>query len=119
MRRKFTVAALAMLSVAAAAKAEETFETWAILRASFPSTGGNGIIIGEYRPILIGDRCLTNFTATEPSGTVHHNIVLFEAVPAQGGILCANGKWSALDGSASGTTPFRVFFKDGVIRGSP
>ena len=116
---KFALAALAMLGISAAAQVEETYETWAILRTSFPSTGGNGIVIGEYRPILIGDRCVTNFTATEPNGIGHRNIVLFDAVPVQGGVLCTNGKWSALDGSASGTTPFRVFLKDGVIRGSP
>jgi hypothetical protein len=37
----------------------------------------------------------------------------------QGGTLCTNGKWRAADGSASGTTPFRVFIKDGVKRRSP
>jgi len=45
--------------------------------------------------------------------------VEFDAVPAQGGILCTNGKWRARDGSASGTTPYRVFIKDGIKRGSP
>ena len=45
--------------------------------------------------------------------------VEFEAVPVQGGTLCQNGKWRTFDGGASGTTPFRVFFKDGVFRGSP
>ena len=30
-----------------------------------------------------------------------------------------NGKWQALDGSMSGTTPLRVFIKDGVRRRSP
>lgn len=40
-------------------------------------------------------------------------------VAAQGGTLCQNGKWRAFDGGASGTTPYRLFFKDGVFRGSP
>jgi hypothetical protein len=40
-------------------------------------------------------------------------------VPTQGGTLCTNGRWRARDGSASGTTPYQVFFKDGVRRGSP
>jgi hypothetical protein len=40
------------------------------------------------------------------------------AMPAQGGTLCHNGKWRAFDGSATGTMPYRVFFKDGVFRGS-
>jgi hypothetical protein len=30
-----------------------------------------------------------------------------------------NGRWQALDGSMSGTTPFRVFIKDSLIRRSP
>ena len=37
----------------------------------------------------------------------------------QGGTLCDNGKWRAKDGSATGTTPFRVFAKDGGVRRSP
>jgi hypothetical protein len=37
----------------------------------------------------------------------------------QGGTLCANGKWRAMAGSATGTTPFRIFFKDGSFRRAP
>ena len=62
---------------------------------------------------------MTNFTATEPSGKIYYNMVEFEAVPMQGGILCTDGKWRAVDGSASGTTPLRVFIKDGISRRSP
>jgi hypothetical protein len=40
-------------------------------------------------------------------------------VAVQGGTLCHNGKWRAKDGNATGTTPFRVFIKDGVTRRSP
>jgi hypothetical protein len=50
---------------------------------------------------------------------VYPNFIEFEAVSAQGGTLCQNGKWRAFDGVASGTTPYRVFFKDGVFRGAP
>ena len=42
-----------------------------------------------------------------------------EIVQVQGGTLCTKGVWRARDGSASGTTPFRVFIKDGVTRRSP
>ena len=42
-----------------------------------------------------------------------------DTVQVQGGTLCTEGKWRARDGSASGTTPFRVFIKDGVTRRSP
>jgi hypothetical protein len=62
---------------------------------------------------------VTKFTATEPGGKVYYNIVEFETVAVQGGILCTNGKWRAEDASMAGTTPFRVFFKDGVRRRSP
>ena len=54
-----------------------------------------------------------------PDGKVYPNYVEFEAGPAAGGTLCQNGKWRAFDGGANGTTPFRVFFKDGVVRGFP
>jgi hypothetical protein len=30
-----------------------------------------------------------------------------------------NGRWRSFDGKSSGTTPFRMFFKDGVFRGAP
>lgn len=98
---------------------EEDYMRWSIQADRFPSTGGNGVVIGEYRPVVIADRCVTAFTATTPDGTVYRNIVMFDAAPVQGGILCNNGRWSAQDGSASGTTPYRVFIKDGVLRGSP
>jgi hypothetical protein len=101
------------------AKAQEDYEKWAPLQTTFESTGGGGIMIGEYRPVVMGDKCVTNFTATEPGGKVYYNIVEFTATPVQGGTLCADGKWRAVDGSASGTTPLRVFIKDGVARRSP
>jgi hypothetical protein len=76
-------------------------------------------MIGGYAPAVTGPVCATDFTATEPDGAVHRNRVEFDAVPTQGGVLCANGRWRSLDGNASGTTPFRVFFKEGVVRRSP
>ena len=105
--------------LAAAAAAQENYAAWPLLQPEFPSTGGGGIAIRGYNPVVTGDTCATDFTAVEPNGTAHHNIVEFDAVPAQGGVLCTNGRWRARDGSASGTTPFRVFIKDGVRRGSP
>ncbi len=103
----------------ALAQAPEAYESWPVLPPTFPSTGGGGIVIGEYRPVVTGAVCATPFTATEPNGTVYRNVVEFEAVPVQGGILCRNGRWRSADGTASGTTPLRVFIKDGVVRGSP
>jgi len=101
------------------AVAQENYESWRLHVSKFPSTGGGGIIIGEYNPVIAGDKCKTEFTATEPNGTVYYNSVEFDAVAAQGGTLCTNGRWRSRDGSATGTTPYRVFFKDGVVRGSP
>jgi hypothetical protein len=99
--------------------AEENYESWAILKNPFESTGGGGVMIGEYNPVIVGNKCVTNFTATLPDGKVYYNVVEFETVQVQGGTLCTNGAWRARDGSASGTTPFRVFIKDGVTRRSP
>jgi hypothetical protein len=110
--------AIMALTVTGAA-AQENYESWALLQSTFESTGGGGIMIKEYNPVIVGDKCVTDFTATEPSGKIYYNRVEFDAVPVQGGILCTDGKWRAVDGSASGTTPLRVFIKDGVARRSP
>jgi hypothetical protein len=111
----FGFAALALAS----AHAQESYESWELLPDTFESTGGGGIIIKGYDPVIVGDKCVTNFTATEPGGKVYYNKVEFETLAVQGGTLCTNGKWQALDGSMSGTTPLRVFVKDGVRRRSP
>jgi hypothetical protein len=108
-----------LAGLAPLAVAQENFESWELLQRNFPSTGGGGIMIGEYNPVIVGDRCSTNFTATEPGGKVYYNVVEFEALAMAGGTLCHNGKWRAVDGSMSGTTPLRVFIKDGVARRSP
>ena len=114
------LAALCVAVFAAApALAQENYESWRLHTPTFPSTGGGGIMIGNYNPVVDGNKCKTEFTATEPNGTVYYNSVEFDAVPAQGGFLCTNGKWRSRDGSATGTTPYRVFVKDGVVRGSP
>ena len=118
IRAALTAAALCA-SLVVSATAQENYESWELLQSRFESTGGGGIIIGEYNPVVVGNKCVTNFTATEPGGKVYYNVVEFDAVPAQGGILCTDGKWRAADGSASGTTPLRVFIKDGVRRRSP
>jgi hypothetical protein len=113
-------AALALLGLAApGTRAQENYESWELLQSTFESTGGGGIIIKGYDPVIVGDKCTTNFTATDPAGKVYYNVVEFETVQVQGGTLCTNGKWRAVDGSMAGTTPFRVFFKDGVRRRSP
>jgi len=115
----FCLAAAAIALATPGASAEENYESWTVLRSTFPSTGGNGIMIKGYDPVIAGDKCVTTFMAVTPDGKVYPNYIEFEAVPATGGTLCQNGKWRAFDGGTSGTTAFRVFFKNGVIRGFP
>jgi len=116
---RILVMGVALLALMDGGGAQENYESWRLHTPTFPSTGGGGVMIGEYRPVIVGDKCTTDFTATLPDGKIYHNSVEFDAVPAQGGTLCTNGRWRATDGSANGTTPYRVFFKDGVVRGSP
>ena len=111
--------AIALALFATAAAAQEDPNTWSPLKDPFPSTGGGGIMIHDYKPVVSGDKCKTPFRAITPDGTTYANSVEFDAVPTAGGILCNNGKWRSNDGSATGTTSFRVFIKDGIMRGSP
>lgn len=116
--RRIRLIAMSML-LACPALAQEDFSKWKPIPPSFPSTGGGGITIGGYDPVVTGSKCFTKFTATEANGTVYRNTVEFDAIPMQGGILCTNGRWKSEDGSATGETPFRVFIKEGVKRGDP
>jgi hypothetical protein len=113
-----------LLLTVSAAQAQDNYESWPVLRSTFPSTGGNGIIIKGYDPVITGGKCVTTFMAVEPGAAgadpkVYPNVVEYEAVSVLGGTLCQNGKWRSFDGGDNGTTPFRMFFKDGVFRGSP
>lgn len=112
------IAAFAALVIHGAG-AQERFEDWSPLTNPFPSTGGGGIMIHDYDPVVADGKCSTRFRAVEPNGTTYHNLIEFEASETQGGVLCSKGRWRSADGSANGTTPFRVFIKDGVRRGSP
>jgi hypothetical protein len=114
--------AILMLSVApASAQTAPDVASWAVLKSTFPSTGGGGITIKGYDPVIAGPKCITTFMAVTSDAVpqVYSNVIEFEAKPLAGGTLCDNGKWRAFEGGASGTTPFRLFFKDGVWRGSP
>ncbi len=117
------VALAAWLTVVALSPvaAAEDFAGWPVLKSTFPSTGGGGITIKGYDPVISGGKCLTTFMAVEAGDNpkIYPNFIEFDAIPESGGTLCSNGKWRAFDGGASGTTPFRIFSKDGVFRGSP
>lgn len=111
----------AVLTVTQVAAQSEDYDRWPILRSTFPSTGGGGITIKGYDPVITKGKCVTTFMAVEAGDNpaVYPNVIEFDAMPAAGGILCTNGKWRAFEGGATGTTPFRLFFKDGAVRGSP
>ena len=117
----FSVLALAAPGASAQDNNQANYESWPLLRSTFPSTGGGGIVIKGYDPVITGGKCLTTFMAVEPGANpnAYPNFIEFEAVPAQGGTLCQNGKWRAFDGGDTGTTTFRIFFKGGVFRGWP
>jgi hypothetical protein len=117
---RLTAACLALIVAcgAGAALAAENYAEWPELPSRFPSTGGDGTIIDGYNPVVAGNRCVTTFTALTPDGGRYHNYVEFDATEVAGGTLCSNGRWRSIEGSWSGTTPLRVFIRDGVIRGS-
>ena len=118
-------AALMMLAPLGAAAQEknqekqENFESWPVLKSTFPSTGGGGVMIKGYDPVIAGGKCVTTFMAAVPPAELYFNVVEYDAVPAQGGMLCTNGQWRSFNGKDTGTTPFRMFFKDGVFRAQP
>jgi hypothetical protein len=98
---------------------EPDYRNWPVLVNPFESTGGGGVMIDGYKPIIVGSTCTTDFLVRMPDGASFLNEIVFEARTVQGGTLCTAGKWRAKDGSASGTTPFEVFLRDGVVRRSP
>lgn len=100
------------------AQTQTDYNSWPVLKNPFPSTGGGGVLIDGYDPIVSNGKCKTDFVAIV-EGKRYSNEVEFDAIPIQGGILCKDGKWRAKDGSADGTTPFEVFIKNGVVRMKP
>jgi hypothetical protein len=122
MIRLAAVAAVAIVGFAAfqAVRANEpNYSTWPLLVNPFESTSGGGVMIDGYKPVVAGSVCTTDFSVRMPDGATFQNEIVFEARTIQGGTLCTAGKWRAKDGSASGTTPFEVFIKDGVLRRTP
>jgi len=119
MNGAVAVVAVIVLSLLRAGAEDERYDSWPVLQSTFPSTGGGGVMIKGYDPVIVMGKCLTTFMAQVPPGEVYFNKVEYDAVPAQGGTLCQNGRWTSFDGTSSGTTPFRMFFKDGVFRAAP
>ena len=116
----FGIAGAILITLVARA-ADEDFTRWPELVNPFESTSGGGVIIDRYAPVVSNGACRTDFSVIIPGagGGTFLNEAEFDARPAQGGILCENGRWRAKDGSSQGTTPFRMFIKDGVVRRPP
>jgi hypothetical protein len=118
--RKAAAALIAVgIMAATPAISQENYESWRLHTPTFGSTGGGGVIISEYNPVIADGKCTTDFTTTFPDGKAYFGTAEFDAVPEQGGILCTNGRWRSRQDSGTGTTPFRVFVKNGVMRASP
>ena len=118
MLRALSIVLAVSCAAAVEAAASDGMANWPVLTSTLPSTGGGGITIKGYDPVITGPKCVTTFMAVEAgeNPAVYPNYIEFEAVAAEGGTLCTNGKWRSFDGQASGTTPFRIFYKDGVFR---
>ena len=92
-RRMFLVVMAALMGLAAlGASAQQSYDSWPLLRSTFESTGGGGIMIKGYDPVVLGNKCTTTFMAVTPAPDVkvYYNIVEFDAVATQGGTLCQN-----------------------------
>lgn len=116
-----SLALIGMALVCRAADAAEDFARWPELVNPFESTSGGGVMIDGYKPVIDGKLCRTDFSVKLPDqdrATIF-SVVEFDARAIAGGILCENGRWRTKDGSAEGTTPFRVFIKDGIVRRPP
>lgn len=115
------IAMLALIQCGLMARAAEDFESWPLLVNPFESTSGGGVMIDRYAPVVANGECRTDFSVMipGPNGGTFLNEAWFEAMPVAGGVLCHHGRWRAKDGSAQGTTPFRLFIKDGVVRRPP
>jgi hypothetical protein len=77
------------------------------------------MMIKGYDPVISGGKCFTTFMAVPPGENppVYPAFIEFDAVAADGGTLCTNGKWKMMDGSNSGTTPFQIYYKGGYFYG--
>lgn len=95
-------------------------EGWAVLPTDFESTGGGGWMILNYRPAVVGDRCITEFKVRSPDGKeISELIAAFTASPLAGGTLCTQGRFFNRSKGDSGETPLVVWIRDGVVRKAP
>ena len=52
---------IGLIALVPGALAQENYESWRLHTPKFPSTGGGGIIIGEYNPVIAGDKVQDRF----------------------------------------------------------
>lgn len=116
MRRRtaFTV----LLALAAGGAAAQDVPRREPLGPRFEGSGG-GIMIDGCRPVVIGGRCATRFTATTPAREVHVDCAVFEARPMRAARSAPRAARAGWGGSAVGTTPLVAFPKRGVVRRAP
>ncbi len=113
-------AGIALAGSVISARAQTAPTDWPPLPETFESTGGGGWMITEYRPLVDGAICRTDFVTVSPDGKDKYPAtVQWTAIARDGGVYCADGKWRTKDGSGSGATPLEVFIKDGVVRRAP
>ena len=93
MRRMMAAAAALMVLAISGVRAQDNYGSWPPLKSTFESTGGNGIMIKGYDPVMLRDKCVTTFMAVTPAPdvNVYFNVFEFEATQMEGGTLCANG----------------------------
>ncbi len=105
---------LAVLALVPPAAAQPNYDSWPVLQNPFESTGGGGIMIGEYRPVVFGKFCTTNFTATTPKGEVYYNGVDFDAVPVAAARCAPRAAGVRSTAAPTARRRCEVFIKDGV-----
>ena len=110
IRRRIAVAAATFMVLALpgaqAQEKQENYASWPPLQSTFridrrQRHHDQGLRPGDH----CATRCVTTFMAVDarrPIVNVYFNVIEFEATSVQGGTLCANGKWRAMDGSATG-----------------
>ncbi|MFY8038341.1 MAG: hypothetical protein ACOVN4_01565 [Bosea sp. (in: a-proteobacteria)] len=103
---------LALTASVISALAQPSPSSWPVLPETFESTGGGGWMITQYRPVVDGAVCKTDFVTLSPDGKdTYPASVQWTAIPRNGGTYCAEGKWRTKDGSGSGATLSRFSSK--------
>ena len=73
---------LCLLAGSDAAAQSDDYANWPPLKSTFPSTGGGGIMIKGYDPVISKGKCVTTFMAVESgeNPAIYPSLIEFEAV---------------------------------------